>query len=375
MKTLHKIHQFIKQETILTIGAILALLSTFFVHPDHKYKDYIDWNTLLLLFCLMAVMAGFKQLGVFRAVGIKLLSYTRHTRQLACVLVFLPFILSMFITNDVALITFVPFCIIVLRLANTEHLLIPIVTLQTIAANLGSMLMPMGNPQNLYLYTKSNMTLSDFCILMLPYTAASALCLLLSILLIKKEPIRSFDRPEPEKESHIPLPSVFLYSAAFFLCLLCVADLLNVWILTFIIIFFLLIYDRHIFACIDYALLGTFIIFFIFIGNIGRLPEFRIFLEHIINGHETIVAVLSSQIISNVPTALLLSGFSDNWEALIIGTNLGGLGTLIASMASLISYKQITLEYPDKKGSYLLFFTLANIIGLLLLLGLNLLFV
>lgn len=371
MKILYKIHQFIKKETIFTIGTALAILSMLLVHPDHQYMNYIDWSTILLLFCLMAVMAGFKQLGVFRAIGIRLLSHIGHTRQLACVLVFLPFVLSMFITNDVALITFVPFCIIVLRLANAEDLVIPIVTLQTIAANLGSMLMPMGNPQNLYLYAKSGMHLSDFCVLMFPYTAVSAIFILLGILLIKKYTIPQFDRQILQNEMHISVSSVILYSTAFLLCLLCVADILNIWVLAIIIVFFLLIYDRHIFACIDYSLLGTFIVFFIFIGNIGRLPEFQNLLGDILDGHETIVAVLSSQIISNVPAALLLSGFSNNWNALIIGTNLGGLGTLIASMASLISYKQIASEYPDKRSKYLLFFTVANIVGLCLLLGLH----
>ena len=312
MKLLHTIKKYIKQETVLVFSIILAVISSFIVHPDDKYISYIDWNTIMLLFCLMTVMAGFKQLGVFRVIGMKLLSHTKNTRQLSLVLIFLPFVLSMFITNDVSLITFVPFAIIVLKMADKEKLIIPIVTLQTIAAHLGSMLMPMGNPQNLYLYASSHMHFSDFISLMLPYTLISALCLFLSLLLIKRKQITKLDIEAP----HINKKYILLFCVEFILCLLSVADVLDI---------------------------------------------------RILNGHEVLVSILSSQIISNVPTALLLSGFTDNWNLLIIGTNIGGLGTLIASMASLISYKQIAKEMPDNKMKYLGIFTLCNIIMLLIL--------
>lgn len=355
---------FIKKETILCISLLLAVISAFFVQPDSAYADYVDWHTLMLLFSLMAVMAGFQRLGVFREIGVKLLSHTKNTRQLALILIFLPFFFSMLITNDVALITFVPFAIIVLGLADKEKMLIPVVILQTIAANLGSMLTPMGNPQNLYLYAQSQMSLGSFFKLMLPYTVTSAICIILIILFMKKEHIASISM---EKSNRISMLSVFLYCILFVLCLLCVANLLDVKILTGIIVIFLLIYDRKSFMAIDYSLLGTFIGFFIFIGNMGRLPQIHNFIESLIIGNETPVSILASQILSNVPAALLLSGFTDNWNALIVGTNLGGLGTLIASMASLISYKQIARNYSGKKAGYLIWFTLANLIMLAIL--------
>jgi len=353
-----KIICFIKKETILCISLLLAIVSAFFVHPDSNYKDYVDWHTLLLLFSLMAVMAGLQRLGVFHKIGVNLLSHTKNTRQIALILVFLPFFFSMFITNDVALITFVPFSIIVLKLAEKETMLVPIVILQTIAANLGSMLTPMGNPQNLYLFAQSQMPIGDFLKLMLPYTVAAALCLSMAILFLEKKRIDAIDMG---KQSPISLRFVFLYLILFFLCLLCVSGVLDVKILAGIIIVFLLIFDRKIFAVIDYSLLMTFIGFFVFIGNMGRLTWFHSFIEKLIIGNETLISILASQVLSNVPTALLLSGFTDNWSAVIIGTNLGGLGTLIASMASLISYKQIARNYPDKKTSYLIWFTIANI--------------
>lgn len=364
MNYLQKIKAFIKQETILTAGIMLAIISSFIIHPDKEYLSYIDYRTILLLFCLMTVMTGFKQLGVFKLIGSRLLAHTKDTRQLSGVLIFLPFLFSMFITNDVALITFVPFSIIVLNLADKEKLLIPTVVLQTIAANLGSMLMPMGNPQNLYLYACSAMTLSEFVKLTLPYTLMSALCLFMALLTIKKEPIARLKI----NESSIKKSSVIFYTIEFILCLLTVANIIDIRILTLIIVLFTLIYNRSSLKDIDYSLLFTFIAFFIFIGNMGRIPEFKGFIENILNTNEVIVSILSSQIISNVPAALLLSGFTDKWELLIIGVNLGGLGTLIASMASLISYKQVAKEAPTLKKKYFKLFTVTNIIMLIILL-------
>lgn len=363
---------FIKKETVLFAAFILAVVSSCIITPDRTYISYIDWNTLLLLFSLMAVMAGFQKLGAFQAIGSFLLSKTRNTRQLLLVLIFLPFFFSMLITNDVALITFVPFGIIVLRLSKQEKLLIPAVVMQTIAANLGSMLTPMGNPQNLYLYAQSGMPLSAFLWLMLPYTAVSGLCLFAAILLMKKEAIinNAFTKNSMSlsvTEKNAPSKRI-CYCVGFLLCLLCVAKILPPIIPAAIIFVFLLLMDREVLKRIDYALLATFICFFVFIGNMGRIEQFCMLLKNILTGHECMVAVLSSQIISNVPAALLLSGFSSAWEELIVGTNLGGLGTLIASMASLISYKQIAKEYPQMKGKYFACFTLGNIVMLMLLL-------
>ncbi len=372
----NRIKKILQQETVLTAAFVLAVVSALIVPPDEAYLGYIDWNTLLLLFSLMAVMAGFQKLGIFKAVGRRLLSKTRDTRQLLLVLVFLPFFFSMLITNDVALITFVPFAIIVLRLSQQEKLLVPLVVLQTLAANLGSMLTPMGNPQNLYLYAKSGISLTAFLQLMLPYTIASGLCLSAGILMIKKEALNplaltadSFSKESAQGES--TLPKFICYSVGFLLCLLCVAKLLAPIVAAAIILFFLLLTDSALLKKIDYSLLGTFVCFFVFIGNMGRIEHFCTLLARLLTGHERIVAVLSSQIISNVPAALLLSGFTDKYPLLIVGTNLGGLGTLIASMASLISYKQVAREYPALKGKYFGSFTLANLVMLAVLLALS----
>lgn len=386
---------YLKKETVLCAALLLAALSAVFVTPDAQYADYIDIHTLLLLFCLMAVMAGAQRLGLFTLLSRRLLALVKTTRQMLLVLVFLPFFFSMLITNDVALITFVPFGITVIKHAKKERLLIPLVVLQTIAANLGSMLTPVGNPQNLYLYARAGLSLPAFTALMLPYTLAAALCLLGAAFLVTRSEsggsltLFSADDTPSDDSAHpdaaadtsadaaaVPrfdVSRAALYGAAFALCLLTVAGILSPYLLTGIIFALIVILDRNVFRQVDYALLGTFVGFFIFVGNMGRLPAFRSFLSGILDGREQLVSILSSQIISNVPSALLLSGFTDNLEALIIGTNLGGLGTLIASMASLISYKQLARENPDCKACYLLWFSLANIVMLVILAGISLL--
>ena len=365
----NRISNFIKKEAVLCIALGLAVLSVFWQPVDREYLEYIDWDTLMLLFCLMAAMAGFQRLGVFQRIGDALLAAVTNTRSLLLILCFLPFFFSMFITNDVALITFVPFGMIVLQMCGKEKLVIPLVVLQTIAANMGSSLTPIGNPQNLYLYSKSGAKVGDFLLWMLPYTLVTGICIWLAVLFQKKEQVDY----KPEKSGAVwgkKRKFYFIsYAVLFLFCLLSVAKVLPPLVLFLMALAFFLVADRKILWCIDYALLGTFIGFFIFIGNLGRLPAFRDFFAGILTGHETLAGVISSQVISNVPAALLLSGFTDKWESLVVGTNLGGLGTLIASMASLISYKQMVRQYPSLKGKYFLYFTLGNVGMLVILLG------
>ncbi len=365
----NRIRNFIKKEAVLCIALGLAALSVFWQPVDRGYLEYIDWDTLMLLFCLMAAMAGFQRLGVFQRIGDALLAAVKDTRSILLILCFLPFFFSMLITNDVALITFVPFGMIVLQMCGKEKLVIPLVVLQTIAANMGSSLTPIGNPQNLYLYGQSGAKVGDFLLWMLPYTLVTGICIGLAVLFQKKEKVDY----RPEKGGAVwgkKRKFYFIsYAVLFLFCLLSVAKVLSPMLLFFVTLAFLLAADRRILRCIDYALLGTFIGFFIFIGNLGRVSAFRDFFAGILTGHETLAGVISSQVISNVPAALLLSGFTDKWESLVVGTNLGGLGTLIASMASLISYKQMVRQYPGLKGKYFLYFTLGNVGMLVILLG------
>lgn len=352
------IRDFIKKETVLFLAFILAVCSCFFVHPDKAYITYIDTHTLLILFCLMAVMAGFKSLGLFQYIGEALIKRFRTTRGLVAVLVFLCFFSSMFITNDVALITFVPLALLILSKTGMGFAICFVVTLMTIAANLGSMMTPVGNPQNLYLYSTSGMALGEFILLMLPFTIMAALILVVCICMYYKSTPVSGCRFD--KENSINWKKVIYYLILFVLCLLCVVDVLSVELLFVIVFIAVAIENRALLKEVDYSLLATFVCFFVFTGNIGRIEAFNAWLMGILNGHVIPVSVGLSQIISNVPAALLLSGFTDSYNKLIIGTNLGGLGTLIASMASLISYKYVAKECPTDKMKYMGMFTAAN---------------
>ena len=366
-----KIIQFIKNETVLSIAWLLAFLTMFLVPPSAAYLDYIDFHTLALLFALMTVMAGLQGLGLFRSLGEAMLNRTRTTRQLEAVLLFLPFLSSMIVTNDVALITFVPFALEVLRMAGQEKRVIPVVAMQTIAANLGSMTTPIGNPQNLYLYSRYSLSLGDFFAVMLPLTAGAAVLLTVFLFLSPSRPLIMLPIDSEPPAAHSKRRLYALYGALFLLCLCAVAKVLSVWAAAGIVFVAVFFYDQRTLRRVDYNLLLTFVGFFLFVGNLGVLPAFRNFFERILTGNELLCSVAVSQVISNVPAALLLSGFTDNARGLLIGTNLGGLGTLIASMASLISFKSLSRAYPDQKGKYLVWFTLSNLLFLIALLGLQ----
>ncbi len=365
----------------MCVALLLAVISSFIILPDKEYIGYIDFHTLAILFCLMSVMAGLQKLGVFQFIARKLLGMVKSSTQLEEILVFLCFFFSMLITNDVALITFVPFTFTVLKLLGEEkqrRMAIPIVVLQTIAANLGSMLTPIGNPQNLYLYGKAGLSLGAFVKLMLPYTVVSFVLLFVCCCLLgRKEKDMALEVSFAKQESLAGgAKPLVIYLALFALCLLSVAHVVSVWLVLAVVLLVLIVMDRAVLKKVDYSLLLTFVGFFVFIGNMGRIPAFSNFLQEIVRGNEVITAVVSSQVISNVPAALLLSGFTDNYEALIVGTNLGGLGTLIASMASLISYKYIGKESDNSvigsKGRYMMQFTIANICFLAVLMVLYL---
>lgn len=365
-----KLKEFFRRETVLSVAWILAVLSMAAVPPSAAYLTYIDTHTLGLLFSLMAVMAGLQGQGLFRHMGEAVLARVRTTRQLEAVLIFLPFFSSMLVTNDVALITFVPFALEVLLMAGEEQRTIPVVAMQTVAANLGSMTTPIGNPQNLYLYAHYHLTLGDFFATMLPLTVASGLLLGLFLVL---RPSRPLAPPELTAGYYHPGKRMVMYGVLFLVSLTAVAGLLPVWALTGLLLLAVLVSDRSVLGKVDYSLLLTFVGFFLFVGNLGQLPAFRALFRQMLEGHETLCSILASQAISNVPAALLLSGFTQKGTALLVGVNLGGLGTLIASMASLISYKQVARKNPALRGPYFRWFTAANVIFLVILYGVSLL--
>ena len=335
----------------------------------------------------MTIVAGLKEIGVFDFLAEKMLSNAHGTKAIVTLLVLLCFFFSMVITNDVALITFVPLALIMLHKLPeelTEYWLIKVVVMQTIAANLGSMLTPIGNPQNLYLYAQADMSAFALIRLMLPYSVVSLILLLIWIRfaaskapkMSKKNNISlSFSNTSEHHRENV-LKSIanrkteylIAYLLLFAACLLPVAHILDFRIPLLLVVLYVIIRNHTLLGKVDYSLLATFTALFIFIGNLGRISQFSHFLSSIMTGRETITAILASQVMSNVPAAILLSGFADNYTSLIIGTNIGGLGTLIASMASLISFKYIAKENPHLRGKYFTLFTVANILFLAILL-------
>lgn len=359
-----KLIAFFKKETILCVAGLLAVISMAWIPPDGEYMGYINWQVLVLLFCLMSVMGGLQALGIFKAIANTLLHWANGLRQLTLLLVMLCFFFAMVVTNDVALITFVPFTILLLQMADLTGEMIPILVLQTIAANLGSMLTPIGNPQNLYLYTVSGMSPADFVLTMLPLTLLSLFLLVLCCMLTKDVPLSGQMLPPIQGEAFsmrekVTLSALLMLFAA---CLMTVFHVMPYWTVLGISLVWFVFFERDVLGKVDYSLLITFIFFFVFIGNMGRIPAMRDTIASILAGREMIVSFLCSQIISNVPAAVLLSGFTDHWKDLLLGVNIGGLGTLIASMASLISYKFFVQANEKAKGKYLKHFTIMNIL-------------
>ena len=361
---IEKVKELIKSEPVLAAAWLLAIISAFWVRPDLEYIEYIDMDTLFLLFGLMAAMAGFKSLGLFKILGGALLSKVRTSRGVKLSLVLLCFFSSMFITNDVALITFVPIGIVTLKMAGLDEMIVPVAALQTVAANLGSMVTPMGNPQNIYLYFKSRMTAAEFMQLTCPYALLALVMLWACCMIGKKHTIQFGQGDDSSGKLNLNL-GFWVYSAIFALCLCALGKLIPSYIAAAAAVIAVLAVDKNVLRKVDYGLLLTFIGFFIFVGNMGRLPVFSQVLVSVIEGHETAVAAGASQVISNVPAVLLLTGFTNNWESLIIGSNLGGLGTLIASMANLISYKWVCKEAAHFRHAYVRLFTILSVIFLM----------
>ena len=360
----------IKKDPVLFISGILAIVSCFFVTPDKEYIGYVDFRVLSILFCMMIVVSELVILGVFDKLTNKLLSKVHSSRLVSLILVWLSFFLGMILTNDVTLVTLVPFAIALMKSFDDRKTLTFTLILMTVATNLGSMQTPIGNPQNIYLYTHYNMEMGHFLLLVLPYSLCSLVLVTIAVFILCKDMKVQHEKDKEEKKiSGIKLAICIVL---FVLSLLVVMKVIEYYIVLSIMIVAMLIMDRKAFKGVDYTLLITFVFFFVFVGNMGRIDIVYETISKIVEKSPTITAIASSQVISNVPAAILLSVFTDNGDALVIGTNLGGLGTLIASMASLITYKfhAALPKAKEKSISYVGAFTVVNIVFLAVLLTL-----
>ncbi|MDO4492527.1 MAG: SLC13 family permease [Clostridia bacterium] len=356
---------FVKKEPVLAVSFLAAFVSCCFVAPDRTYLSYIDFKTLALLFCLMTVVEGLNRAGIFRSMASFTLKKCGTLRSVGVALVLMSFVSSMLITNDVALITFVPFAILVLTMANAPQAIVWVVVVQTIAANMGSMLTPVGNPQNLYLFSKYGLGFGEFFGITAPVWIVSLVVCLVLCFGVRKTKL---ELPQIEK-TVVDGRSALVYAVLFVVCLLVVFRILPWPVMLAAVVLTALVVDRGILRSADYCLLLTFVMFFVFSGNLSRMGSVRNALGSLLKGRELLVSALSSQVISNVPAALLLSAFTDNARGLILGTDIGGLGTPIASMASLIGYKLYCASKGAEPGKFMKTFLVLNFSLLILALA------
>ncbi len=355
--------KFIKKYTVFCVSALAAAVTCFFVPPDREYLGYFDWSTLACLFLTLAVICAFRNIKFFTIVARRLVLLTGNLRSLFIMLITITFIGSMIIANDMALITFLPLGYFAITVAKKEKYIPYLFVLQNISANLGGMLTPFGNPQNLYLYSFFKIPTLEFCGIMLPPFLLAVGLLLLCCLFVKPEKLKVSEK-FPEK---LRIKRVLLYSVLFIFSLLIVFRIIPFWIGLVTVPSVLLVVDRESLYMVDYPLLGTFFFFFIFAGNLSRIDAVNTLFSSLMQKDALLVSTLACQGISNVPSAILLSRFTTNYKALLMGVNIGGTGTLIASLASLITFSEHRILYPGHTKKYLAVFTALNLLFLVVM--------
>ena len=350
------VKSFIKANAVMLIAAVCASITCFIVPPDEAYLGYFDWKTLTCLFCVLAMVCALRNIRFFYTIAKAIVRRFKNTKICILVLVYITFVGSMLIANDMALLTFLPLGYFILHTTGKEKYMAFTFIMQNIAANLGGMLTPFGNPQNLYLYTKFNIPDGEFVSIMLPpFLVSVTLITVLCLVFVRSEPISV-----EERAAALPPVRVTVYLLLFALSVLIVFRFIEFWIGLIVIPLALLILDREALKQVDYGLLLTFFFFFIFSGNMARIDAVRDFFSYLLNLNTLVFSALSCQFISNVPSAILLSQFTDNYRELLLGVNIGGVGTLIASLASLITFREYTKQDPKHTLSYVVKFTLFN---------------
>lgn len=360
-----KIHAFIQKNIVALVAFAAAVITTFIVPMDKAYVDYFDFKTLTCLFCVLAVVCALKNVNFFYILAQKIVKKFRTARLAVLALVYITFIGSMLIANDMALLTFLPLGYFVLSTTKKERYMAFTYIMQNIAANLGGMLTPFGNPQNLYLYSKFNIPDVEFMTIMLPpFLFAVTLITVCCFIFVKPDPLEISD-----KKTALPPVRTGIYLLLFALSIAIVFRGIPYLVGLIVIPVVLLFMDRKALKMVDYSLLSTFVFFFIFSGNMARIGAVREFFSMLLKKSTLLVSVMSCQVISNVPTAVLMSQFTNNYKELLLGVNIGGVGTLIASLASLITYREYVNKNPGKTKRYVLLFTAYNFAFLVLLTG------
>ena len=358
-----KIKGWVKDNVVLIVAFFAAVITSFIVPPDSEYLGYFDFKTLACLFCVLAVVCALRNIRFFYTLAKAIVRKFRNAKIAILVLVYITFIGSMLIANDMALLTFLPLGYFILHTTGKEKYLSFAFIMQNIAANLGGMLTPFGNPQNLYLYSKFNIPDGEFVSIMLPpFIVAVVLITVCCLIFVKSEPLEI-----QEKAANLPVGRVIIYLALFAVAISMVFRFMPYQIGLVVIPVAMFFLDKEALRQVDYGLLFTFVFFFIFAGNMGRIGVVRDFFSYLLNINTLVFSAMSCQIISNVPSAILLSQFTDNYRELLLGVNIGGAGTLIASLASLITFKEYTKQDPKHTLSYILKFSAFNFAFLIIL--------
>lgn len=351
-----RIFRFLKENAVMSIAFAAALITSLIVPIDREYIGYFDFKTLTCLFCVLAVVCAFRNINFFYVLARKIVCVFKNARLGVLALVYITFIGSMFIANDMALLTFLPLGYFVLTATNKTNYMSFTFVMQNIAANLGGMLTPFGNPQNLYLYTKFGIPTYEFMQIMFPP-------FILSVLLITACCI-IFVKPEPLFLCYAKTPlnprRTILYLILFILSIVIVFRVIPYQLGLVIIPAVLFFADRKALCAVDYPLLLTFVFFFIFAGNMARIPAVNTLFSSLLEKSTLLSSVLSCQVISNVPSSILLSQFTEDYANLLVGVNIGGTGTIIASLASLITFREYLKHNPGKARHYIIMFSVFN---------------
>ncbi len=355
---------FVRSQALLVVSGLLALVSLFLVQPSIETLESIDVRTLCILFCFMLVIAGIASCGTFIALADRVLNRRMTIGTLCLLLVLLPTICSMAITNDVALITFVPFSIVVILKAGRKELLILVIVLQTVGANLGSMLTPFGNPQNLFIFSRYSPDLGQFILTVAPLVILGMLILILLSLRYGKDDVHVDGSNHDVERPGMLVVMIIL----FILSIMTVLDWIPYPVTLVIVAVTVLIVRPRTILHVDYGLLLTFLFLFLFTDNLTRIEAVNEVLEDLMTWDPLVASALISQVTSNVPAAVMLSNYTMDWQALLAGVNIGGFGTPIASMASVISLRFYSEMEDSDTRRYLVWFTVVNILFLIVLL-------
>lgn len=365
LSALNGIRHFISKNLVMCIAFVVAVITSVIVPVDRQYIGYFDFKTLTCLFCVLAVVCALKNIKFFYILADKIVRVFKNAKMCVLALVYITFIGSMLIANDMALLTFLPLGYFVLTAASKRKYMAFTFIMQNIAANLGGMLTPFGNPQNLYLYSKYNIPNLEFISIMaLPFLFSIIIITVCCLIFVKSEPLKLKDEAMLLNKKRTAL-----YLTLFALSIVIVFRVIPYWVGLIIIPPVLLVFDRKALKSVDYGLLFTFVFFFIFAGNMARIDIVRDLFSSLLNKNTLLVSIASCQFISNVPSAILLSQFTENYKDLLVGVNIGGVGTLISSLASLITFREYVKHNPGKTRYYIAIFSAFNFAFLIILTG------